>query len=654
MLASELIRNYDKSSCLKSSLLKIDIRKAFDTVCWDFVLKILEAQNFPPLFRSWIKECMTSPRFSISINGELAGFFEGKKGLRQGDSISPYLFIMIMEVLSRLLDVGAVEGKFSAHPLCTSPPLTHLAFADDLLVFSDGSQHSLLGIMGILSQFHSLSGLDMNPAKSELFFGGLSVSEAAQISGVVGVKLGTFPSRYLGLPLNPTKLSLSTLQPFLQKFTSQLHSWTSKFLSYAGRIRLIVSVIYGKVNFWSQVFVLPKGFYKKVDSLCAAFLWKNDLSSARGARVAWRDLCKSKEEGGLGIRSLEEFAIVFCLKQVWQLFTRTCSFWVMWLDHNIFGRRNYWLMEPSPRVSWNLRKMLEIKSVFSGFIRCQLGNGLNASFWFDDWTSLGPLYSLFGETGPRVMNIRKDASVFDATRDGHWVFQNARSAVAEQLLTCLTTISPPSPSGGSDLFQWKQPTGTYSETFSTKGTWQQLREVFPRVSWHKAVWFRESVPRYSFIQWIANLGRLTTRDRLRQWGMNVPAACVLCSTGLDSHTHLFFECEFSSSIWVSLSSRIARNPPRTLLSAASWALNVQFSPPFFARKILKLLLQSSIYMIWKERNNRVFSGNHGTLASTKSLIDITMRNRLISFSPEDHSHRVSLLSYYFGCIQAPL
>ena len=311
-------------------------------------------------------------------------------------------------------------------------------------------------------------------------------------------------------------------------------------------------------------------------------------------------------------------------------------------------------MEPSPRVSWNLRKMLEIKSVFSGFIRCQLGNGLKASFWFDDWTSLGPLYSLFGETGPRVMNIRKDASVFDATRDGHWVFQNARSAVAEQLLTCLTTISPPSPSGGSDLFQWKQPTGTYSGTFSTKGTWQQLREVFPRVSWHKAVWFRESVPRYSFIQWIANLGRLTTRDRLRQWGMNVPAACVLCSTGLDSHNHLFFECEFSSSIWVSLSSRIARNPPRTLLSAASWALNVQSSPPFFARKILKLLLQSSIYMIWKERNNRVFSGNHGTLASTKSLIDITMRNRLISFSPEDHSHRVSLLSYYFGCIQAPL
>ena len=272
LLALELIRNYDKSSCLKSSLLKIDIRKAFDTVCWDFVLKILEAQNFPPLFRSWIKECMTSPRFSISINGELAGFFEGKKGLRQGDSISPYLFIMVMEVLSRLLDVGAVEGKFSAHPLCTSPPLTHLAFADDLLVFSDGSQHSLLGIMGILSQFHSLSGLDMNPAKSELFFGGLSVSEAAQISGVVGVKLGTFPSRYLGLPLNPTKLSLSTLQPFLQKITSQLHSWTSKFLSYAGRIRLIVSVIYVKVNFWSQVFVLPKGFYKRVDSLCAAFL----------------------------------------------------------------------------------------------------------------------------------------------------------------------------------------------------------------------------------------------------------------------------------------------------------------------------------------------------------------------------------------------
>lgn len=112
LLASELIKNYNKASCHRSGMLKVDIRKAFDTVCWDLVLKILEAQNFAPLFISWIRECITSPRFSVVINRELAGFFEGKKGLRQGDSMSPYLFIMIMEVLSQLLDKAEQQGKF--------------------------------------------------------------------------------------------------------------------------------------------------------------------------------------------------------------------------------------------------------------------------------------------------------------------------------------------------------------------------------------------------------------------------------------------------------------------------------------------------------------------------------------------------------------
>lgn len=170
LLASELIRNYQKVACPKSCMLKVDIRKAFDTVCWDFVLKILEAQNFPPLFCTWVKECISSPRYSISINGELAGFFPGKKGLRQGGPISPYLFIMVMEVLSKLLQIAANQGKFRLHPNCSSPQVTHLLFADDLLVFSDGARHSLFGIAEVLLHFKSLSGLDVNPTKSEFFW----------------------------------------------------------------------------------------------------------------------------------------------------------------------------------------------------------------------------------------------------------------------------------------------------------------------------------------------------------------------------------------------------------------------------------------------------------------------------------------------------
>lgn len=148
-------------------MLKMDIRKAFDTVTWDFILKVLEAQGFPPIFRAWIQECICTPRFSVAVNGELAGFFGGKKGLRQGDSISPYLFIMVMEVLSKLVENASLRNQFRIHPKCSEPRITHLLFADDLLVFSDGLRHSLMCIMSVLHEFKLMSGLEMNAAKSE-------------------------------------------------------------------------------------------------------------------------------------------------------------------------------------------------------------------------------------------------------------------------------------------------------------------------------------------------------------------------------------------------------------------------------------------------------------------------------------------------------
>lgn len=116
------------------------------------------------------------------------------------------------------------------------------------------------------------------------------------------------------------------------------------------------------------------------------------------------------------------------------------------------------------------------------------------------------------------MHICKEATMMEATCEGHWHLPNARSIQAGQLQVCLSNVTPPSASRGSDWYQWKQVSGTFTEKFSSKGTWQQIRLVSPRVSQYGAVWFKESVPRFSFIQWLAIQERLTTRDRLRHWG----------------------------------------------------------------------------------------------------------------------------------------
>ncbi|GKV19260.1 hypothetical protein SLEP1_g29545 [Rubroshorea leprosula] len=116
LLAQELVKDYNKTNMQPICALKIDLMKAFDSVSWKFILAALEALSFPLVFINWIKVCITSPMFSIAINGALEGYFQGKKGVRQGDPLSPYLFVICMEVLSRFLNKAAQEGRLPFSP----------------------------------------------------------------------------------------------------------------------------------------------------------------------------------------------------------------------------------------------------------------------------------------------------------------------------------------------------------------------------------------------------------------------------------------------------------------------------------------------------------------------------------------------------------
>lgn len=200
LLATEMVQGFNRANISSRGLLKVDLKKVFDSVKWDFILQILRTADFPPVFINWISECLTTTSFSVNVNGELCGFFQGTRGLRQGDPISPSLFVIAMEAFSNLLNSGFETGLIGLHPLGRNPKVTHLAFADDIIIMFDGKGTSLNGIAQSLNQFKLLSGLDMNKDKTDLFLAGLNIEEAEALN-TFGVRRGSLPIRYLGLPL---------------------------------------------------------------------------------------------------------------------------------------------------------------------------------------------------------------------------------------------------------------------------------------------------------------------------------------------------------------------------------------------------------------------------------------------------------------------
>ncbi|XP_020266458.1 uncharacterized protein LOC109841947 [Asparagus officinalis] len=116
LLANEIVNNYNRKHISPRIMLCIDIKKAFDTINWDFLNEMLKGLGFPANFINWIMVCISSPKFSLSLNDTLHGYFKGKRGLRQGDPISPYLFILGMEFLSRRLDFLKENRSFKYHP----------------------------------------------------------------------------------------------------------------------------------------------------------------------------------------------------------------------------------------------------------------------------------------------------------------------------------------------------------------------------------------------------------------------------------------------------------------------------------------------------------------------------------------------------------
>lgn len=181
---------------------KIDNTKAFDSVSCDFLEHVLQAFYFPSTFIQRVMSCISNPKFFVMLNGKPSGYFSTKRGLRHGDHLSPYLFTMCMEVLSRMIHQAAKDHK------CKVIELTHLIFANQ----------------EVLDRFHHWSGLKISFEKNEVFFSGVHNDNIEALTSLLGIKVGSFPKRNLGVLLISGRLTYKDCLPLIDTITARIRT----------------------------------------------------------------------------------------------------------------------------------------------------------------------------------------------------------------------------------------------------------------------------------------------------------------------------------------------------------------------------------------------------------------------------------------------
>ncbi|GKC63304.1 putative RNA-directed DNA polymerase, partial [Tanacetum coccineum] len=368
LITQELMHNYHRDRGPPRCAFKVDIQKAYDTVNWRFFVFVHKCFGFHQTMINWVMARVKSPSYLICINGDIHGYFKGKRGLRQGDPLSPYLFTLVMEVLTLILQRRVrLSDSFRFHKHCEELRIINVCFADDLFIFARGDVESAKVVMDSLNEFKLVSGLVPSIPKSTVYFCNVINHVKSVILNVMPFSEGTLPVKYLGVPLISSRLLNRDCKILVIKARNRIRDWKNKSLSFAGRLQLCNSVISSMQVYWASVLSIPFGIIDDIQQLIRGFLWCNGEYKRGKSKVSWDVICLPKSEGGLGIRCLKVFNGALMATHIWNIVTNKDSLWVRWIHMYKLKDRTFWDVRPKASMSWGWRKLLQLREVVKPF-----------------------------------------------------------------------------------------------------------------------------------------------------------------------------------------------------------------------------------------------------------------------------------------------
>ena len=276
IIAQELIHSLDnKKGSMGFMAVKVDLAKAYDRKEWSFIHKVLLAFHFPQKLIELIMSCISTTSMSLLFNGGKLSAFKPSRGICQGDPLSPYLFILYMEYLGQLIKKECIRKRWI--PMKASREnigISHLFFADDLMLFAKVSEKRSEVIKDVLEKFCEESGQMISYEKSHVYFSpNVLANLKEKVCENLGIQVTSNLGKYLGFPLKHRGVTRGQFNFVVEKVLTKLAGWNTKFLSFTGRTILVKLVMNVIPNYIMQGTALPAHLCDKLDKINRDFLW---------------------------------------------------------------------------------------------------------------------------------------------------------------------------------------------------------------------------------------------------------------------------------------------------------------------------------------------------------------------------------------------
>ncbi|XP_039113810.1 uncharacterized protein LOC120249385 [Dioscorea cayenensis subsp. rotundata] len=518
------------------------------------------------------------------------------RGVRQGDPISPLLFLLVTQNLSAILNHALHLNFLPGFDSSLTRNFNHLMFADDLILITKASRQAARNTLFCINMYSNITGQMPNLSKSAIYLPSwFNKRVSKSIASILGINIGSFPFTYLGAPISPHRITVRQLSPLVSKTATSIGAWNHAHISQAGRVVLLNSCIFSLPVYLLSIFYIPDSILESLSKLARNFLWGRHGKNHGFHSIGWRTVTLSKSEGGLGLRNLRNARIALLAKHVFSIINKDDKLWVSIFLHK-YRSWTIWGNAMHSNVSAFHKDIIKTVNCIKPNLHLQICNPSLTNVWDDPWILDLPL-----SRKPTFINmdIIDNISINSFILNASFNISNCSELFGNNL-THVILNNTSFDNVASNEWVWRP---ISSKASTVAAIYEHLNSDGPStdawVGW-RLIWKLRVTPRTKIFIWKLAHGKLPTGDYLYNINIGPATTCHFCGLSSETANHLIWHCRWAIMCWDTIFNWLGlSNSFFDHLSNGSW-LTCNFKCVFNS-DFVRALIASVALRIWTAR-----------------------------------------------------